>query len=114
LLPQPWRARTEFDLAPGVPDPSAFPRAAWLRAERAALAEAGSAELGYRNPRGNERLRTVLAGWLTRTRGLRAASGDIVIVTGVAQALALLGQVLRARGTTRIAVEDPCWSHSRT
>jgi GntR family transcriptional regulator/MocR family aminotransferase len=107
LLPLPWRARTEIDLSPGVPDLSAFPRAAWLRAERSALAEAGAADLGYGDPRGNERLRTVLAGWLTRTRGLRATPGDIVIVTGVAQALALLGQVLRARGTTRIAVEDP-------
>jgi GntR family transcriptional regulator/MocR family aminotransferase len=90
-----------------VPDLSAFPRAAWLRAERSALAEAGAADLGYGDPRGNERLRTMLAGWLTRTRGLRATPGDLVIVTGVAQALALLGQVLRARGTTRIAVEDP-------
>jgi len=107
LLPLPWRARTEIDLSPGVPDLSAFPRAAWLRAERAALAQAGAADLGYGDPRGNERLRTVLAGWLARTRGLRAAPGDIVIVTGVAQALALLGQVLRARGTIRIAVEDP-------
>jgi len=107
LLPLPWRARTEIDLSPGVPDLSAFPRAAWLRAERAALAQAGAADLGYWDPRGNERLRTVLAGWLARTRGLRAAPGDVVIVTGVAQALALLGQVLRARGTIRIAVEDP-------
>jgi GntR family transcriptional regulator/MocR family aminotransferase len=107
LLPLPWRARTEIDLSPGVPDLSAFPRTAWLRAERAALAEAGAADLGYGDPRGNERLRTVLAGWLMRTRGLCAAPGDIVIVTGVAQALALLGQVLRARGMTRIAVEDP-------
>ena len=107
LLPLPWRARTEIDLSPGVPDLSAFPRAAWLRAERAALAQAGAADLGYGDPRGNERLRTVLAGWLARTRGLRAAPGDVVIVTGVAQALALLGQVLRARGTIRIAVEDP-------
>ena len=107
LLPLPWRSRTEIDLSPGVPDLSAFPCAEWLRAERTALAEAGAADLGYGDPRGNERLRTVLAGWLTRTRGLRATPGDIVIVTGVAQALALLGQVLRARGTTTIAVEDP-------
>jgi len=106
-FPLPWRGRTEIDLSPGVPDLSAFPRAAWLRAERAALAEAGAADLGYGDPRGNRRLRTVLAGWLARTRGLRAAPDDIIVVTGVAQALALLGQVLRARGTTEVAVEDP-------
>src|SRR5205807_2099192 len=39
--------------------------------------------------------------------GLRAAPGDIIVVTGVAQALALLARVLRARGLGEIAVEDP-------
>jgi GntR family transcriptional regulator/MocR family aminotransferase len=106
-LPQRWRATTELDLSPGVPDLSAFPRAAWLRAERAALAEAGPADLGYGDSRGSQRLRTELAGWLARTRGLRAAAADIIIVSGVAQALALLAQVLRPRGITRVGVEDP-------
>lgn len=39
-LPRRWRAHAEIDLSPGVPDLSAFPRAAWLRAERAVLAHA--------------------------------------------------------------------------
>ncbi len=42
-LPRPWRAQAELDLSPGVPDLSGFPRAAWLRAERAVLAQASSA-----------------------------------------------------------------------
>ena len=107
LLPQPWRARAELDLSPGVPDLSGFPRAAWLRAERSVLDRASVAELGYGDPRGNPSLRRELAGWLTRTRGLRAAPDDIIVVSGVAQALALLAQWLTARGHTRIAVEDP-------
>jgi GntR family transcriptional regulator / MocR family aminotransferase len=113
LLPQPWRSSAEIDLSPGVPDLSGFPRAAWLRAERAVLAEASASELGYGDPRGNERLRTELAGWLTRTRGLRADPDDVIIVAGVAQALALLAQVLRARGEDSMAVEDPGSSGSR-
>ena len=36
-----------------------------------------------------------LAGWLARTRGLRADPDDIIVVTGVAQALALLARVLQ-------------------
>jgi GntR family transcriptional regulator/MocR family aminotransferase len=107
LLPQPWRARAELDLSPGVPDLSGFPRGAWLRAERSVLDRASVAELGYGDPRGNQSLRRELAGWLTRTRGLRAAPDDIIIVSGVAQALALLAQWLNAHGRTRIAVEDP-------
>ena len=107
LLPQPWRARAELDLSPGVPDLAGFPRAAWLRAERSVLERASVAELGYGDPRGSEPLRRELAGWLARTRGLRAVADDIIIVSGVAQALALLAQCLTAHGTTRIAVEDP-------
>jgi GntR family transcriptional regulator / MocR family aminotransferase len=52
-------------------------------------------------------LRRELAGWLARTRGLRVAADDIIIVSGVAQALALLAQWLNARGRTGIAMEDP-------
>ncbi|MFI5083577.1 MAG: PLP-dependent aminotransferase family protein [Streptosporangiales bacterium] len=107
LLPQRWRARAEIDLSPGVPDLSGFPRVAWLRAEKLVLEQASVADLGYGDPRGSQWLRTELAGWLARTRGLRADPDDIIVVTGVAQALALLAQVLRARAVREIAVEDP-------
>jgi GntR family transcriptional regulator/MocR family aminotransferase len=108
LLPERWRTRAEIDLSPGLPDLSGFPRAAWMRAERLVLEQASAADLGYGDPRGSQWLRAELAGWLARTRGLRAGPGDIIIVTGVAQALALLARVLRARAAAgEIAVEDP-------
>jgi GntR family transcriptional regulator / MocR family aminotransferase len=107
VLPQRWRTSAELDLSPGVPDLSGFPRATWLRAERWVLEQASAADLGYGDPRGSETLRRELAGWLARTRGLRAAPDDIIVVTGVAQALALLAQWLFAQGRTGIAVEDP-------
>jgi len=68
-LPLRWLGRAEIDLSPGVPDLSGFPRAAWLRAERAVLERASVADLGYGDPRGSEWLRAELAGWLARTRG---------------------------------------------
>jgi GntR family transcriptional regulator / MocR family aminotransferase len=107
VLPQRWRMHAELDLSPGVPDLSGFPRAAWLRAERAVLDRASVADLGYGDPRGSQWLRDELAGWLARTRGLRATAEDVIIVSGVAQALALLAQWLYAAGRTPIAVEDP-------
>jgi GntR family transcriptional regulator/MocR family aminotransferase len=109
VLPRRWRAAAEFDLSPGVPDLSGFPRAAWLRAERAVFAHASTADLGYGDPRGSEWLRTELAGWLGRTRGLSVSPDEIIIVTGVAQALTLLAQwVVRSGGSSRgIAMEDP-------
>jgi GntR family transcriptional regulator/MocR family aminotransferase len=107
VLPQRWRTSAELDLSPGVPDLSGFPRATWLRAERWVLEHASAADLGYGDPRGSDVLRRELAGWLARTRGLRVAPDDIIVVTGVAQGLALMAQWLSARGRTGIAVEDP-------
>ena len=86
------------DLSPGVPDLSAFPRNAWLRAERAVLAETPPDDLGYGDPRGHPRLRAALAPWLARTRGLRVSPDDILVVSGVAQAFALIAQQLRRDG----------------
>ena len=106
-LPRRWREAAELDLSPGVPDLSGFPRAAWLRAERHVLTHASVRDLGYPDLRGIRWLRTELAGWLSRTRGLRTDPDDIIVVTGVAQALTLLAQQLHAGGSTEIAIEDP-------
>ncbi len=107
LLPVRTPADVDVDLSPGVPDLSAFPRAAWLRAERTVLSTAGAADLGYGDPRGSARLRTELAAWLARTRGLRATPEEVVVVAGVAQSLALFAQLHHARGETVIAMEEP-------
>ncbi|MGV9802072.1 MocR-like pyridoxine biosynthesis transcription factor PdxR [Mycobacterium sp. NPDC003449] len=107
-LPRPRiPAREGVDLSPGVPDLSAFPRAIWLRAERAVLSETSAEDLGYGDPRGHPRLRAALAPWLGRTRGLRVHPDEILVVAGVAQAAALLAQQLRGGGADTIAVEDP-------
>jgi GntR family transcriptional regulator/MocR family aminotransferase len=97
----------DLDLSPGVPDLSAFPRTAWLRAERAVLDRVTGADLGYGDPGGTPRLRSELVGWLARTRGVRAEADDVVICGGVAQGLALLAHVLRGEGRNAVAVEDP-------
>nr|WP_184956865.1 PLP-dependent aminotransferase family protein [Actinoplanes abujensis] len=106
-LPLPPADGIDFDLSPGVPDLSAFPRTAWLRAERAVLDEVTAADLGYGDPGGTPGLRAELAAWLGRTRGVRAEPDDVIVVGGVAQALALLAQTLHAAGRSRVAVEDP-------
>ena len=95
-----------YDLRPGSPDLSAFPRAGWLSAARKALSGAPSRALGYSDPRGRPELRTVLAAYLGRTRGVRVAPDRIVVCAGFTQGLALLCQVLPDVGVTRIAVED--------
>jgi GntR family transcriptional regulator/MocR family aminotransferase len=100
-------APARIDLSPGTPDLAAFPRAAWLRAERAVLDNLVPADFGYGDPRGSPSLRLAVTDWLARNRGIRADPGEVTIVAGVAQALALLAQVLREHGITEVAVEDP-------
>ncbi|MCF6521994.1 PLP-dependent aminotransferase family protein [Streptomyces sp. JJ36] len=96
-----------IDLSPGLPDLSAFPRTAWLRAERAVLDGLSAPDLGYGDPRGSETLRRAVSRWLARNRGIRADPDEVLIVAGVAQALGLIAQVLRDDGTGAAAVEDP-------
>ncbi|WP_328619524.1 MocR-like pyridoxine biosynthesis transcription factor PdxR [Streptomyces sp. NBC_00354] len=96
-----------IDLSPGVPDLTAFPRTAWLQAERRVLAGLTAADFGYGNPQGTPALRAAVTGWLARNRGIRADPDEVVVVAGVAQALGLLAQVLREDGVRRVAVEDP-------
>ena len=59
------------DLRPGRPDPTSFPRAAWLRALRRALATAPGSAFGLGDARGRIELREQLAAYLARSRGLR-------------------------------------------
>jgi GntR family transcriptional regulator/MocR family aminotransferase len=100
-------APSRVDFTPGRPDLTAFPRAAWLRAERAVFTDLSAEHLGYGDPRGVPQLRRAVTGWLARTRGMRVAPDDVLIVAGTAQALTLLHPVLRADGIDAVAVEDP-------
>jgi GntR family transcriptional regulator/MocR family aminotransferase len=109
---EPSPAPSRYDLRPGTPDLALFPRAAWAAAQRRALREVADADLGYPPPGGHPRLRAALAAYLGRVRGVQAAPERIVVCGGVAEAVALVGRVLRAGGARRVAVEDP--SHPGT
>ena len=98
-------ADPRYDLRAGVPAVSAFPRRAWQAAGRSALAAAGDQVLGYPDPRGLAELRTALAGYLGRARGVLARPENIVICTGFVQALALICRVLCERGKSVLAIE---------
>lgn len=100
-------ASTTIDLSPGLPDLTAFPRSAWLRAERIVLSKFSAGDLAYGDPCGAPVFRVAVSRWLARNRGIQVDPAEVIIVAGVAQALALLARVLAPRGITRIAVEDP-------
>ncbi|MFF9781107.1 GntR family transcriptional regulator / MocR family aminotransferase [Streptomyces sp. SceaMP-e96] len=92
---------------PGLPDLGGFPRARWLAAYRHVLMNMSSADFGYGDPRGHQQLRAELAVYLRRTRGSVIDPERVVVVNGVAEGLALLGDVVAASGRPRIGVEDP-------
>ena len=99
--------RARFDFRPSVPDVSTFPRAAWLRSLRDALATITDADLGYGDPRGVEVLRTALAEYLGRVRGVVADPEQIIVTNGYTQGLGLVCHALAGGGAKRIALEDP-------
>ena len=96
-----------FDFRPSVPDVSTFPRAAWLRSFKEALRSISNADLGYHDANGVEALRTALADYLGRVRGVVAEPSRVVVTSGYTQGLGIVCHTLAATGEKRIAIEDP-------
>jgi GntR family transcriptional regulator/MocR family aminotransferase len=101
-------AHPRYNLWPGEPDLSAFPRGEWLTAARKAIADAPDAVFGYGDPRGLPTLRGALAEYLTRTRGVVTAPGgeNVVICSGFHHGVEVVSRALRAAGASTVAVEE--------
>jgi GntR family transcriptional regulator/MocR family aminotransferase len=101
----PWVPDARWDLFPGRPDLSQFPRNAWLAAARRVLHDAPNGVFDYGEPRGAAALREALAHYLARSRGVLADPDRIVVCGGLTHAMTALGKVLGERGD--LALEDP-------
>jgi GntR family transcriptional regulator / MocR family aminotransferase len=97
----------------GLPDPALFPRVEWLRHYRAAINDVPNRELGYPGPLGVLQLREALANYTARVRGVATTPDQLLITSGLTQAVVLVARALRARGVDAIAVEDPCFGFHR-
>ncbi|MEV0797281.1 PLP-dependent aminotransferase family protein [Kribbella sp. NPDC050281] len=95
-----------YDLTPGAPDVSTFPRGEWLTAARKALTAAPNEAFGLGDPRGRIELRRMLADYLARARGVRADPERVLICSGYVQGVSLLSEVLRNLGGTTVSVEE--------
>ena len=104
---RPRPAPAVIDFRPSIPELSTFPRAAWLRATRAALHALPDRYFGYSNPRGLPQLRRAVAEYLGRVRGVVADTDQVVICNGFAHGLSLVARQLLDTGHTTFAVEDP-------
>ncbi|MFI1917343.1 PLP-dependent aminotransferase family protein [Nocardia sp. NPDC020380] len=112
----PWGSRgassgapvdVRFDLRSGRPDTQAFPRNAWARAMRLALRDAPGEAFGFGDPRGRIELRSTLAAYLGRSRGVRVDPENLVICSGYTQGLGLLVEAFTELGLTTVGMEDP-------
>jgi GntR family transcriptional regulator/MocR family aminotransferase len=84
-----------------------FPRAVWARCLRNAATTITDADLSYGDPRGVVELRSALADYLGRVRGVVATTETVVITSGYTQSLAIIGRALSQAGARRIALESP-------
>ncbi|MGI5481109.1 PLP-dependent aminotransferase family protein [Streptomyces lavendofoliae] len=104
--PPARRSGAAHTLHPGTPDLGSFPRAEWLKAARRALTSAPHEALGYGGTHGRVELRTALADYLARARGVHADPDRIVVCSGFVHGLRLMAQVLRGRKVRDVAVES--------
>jgi GntR family transcriptional regulator / MocR family aminotransferase len=103
-VPAP-RRQPAHGLGPGATEYAEFPRAPWLAAARRAFAAAPHSAFGYGDPLGRVELRTALADYLSRVRGVYAEPRQIVIISGFHHGLAVIARALRAQGSDTVAVE---------
>lgn len=94
-----------IDFGSGVPDLGTFPRKAWLRALKESLDNAEDSELGYSSVFGYRPLRSSLAQYLMKYKGIRCSYEQIVIVNGTADAIALLAILFR-KTMSRVLIES--------
>jgi GntR family transcriptional regulator / MocR family aminotransferase len=104
--PQPAQRRPKYVLLPGSPNLAEFPRKQWLAAARRALTTAPHDAFGYSGPLGRVELRTALADYLARARGVYAEPDRIIICAGFHHGLTLMAQALKARDVKAVAVES--------
>jgi GntR family transcriptional regulator / MocR family aminotransferase len=102
---RPTQPRLDHDFRPGHPDLSSFPRTEWSRAVKRALNAAPFEAFGYTDPHGQPELRSALAEYLARARGVRARQDNIVICSGAAEGLNIVAGALAGDGVAAVAVE---------
>src|ERR1017187_2575261 len=98
-----------IDLRAGLPWTEGIDRAAWRRAWRQAAAAPIS---NWPDTRGLPALRSVLTGYLRRSRAVRCAPGQVLVTRGVSASLSLLATALLRPGD-RVGIEEPGYQVAR-
>jgi len=94
------------DFTAGTPDLRSFPRKEWSRYLKEAAGVGPDSMYDYGDIRGEYELRSSIAAYLYRTRGMQCHPDRIMIVSGSADGLALAANALHPRYHS-IYLEDP-------
>lgn len=89
--------------------PLDFPARVWKKAMTATLSHRPD-RLAYSDPRGSERIRKALQGYLWRARSLSCGLEQIIIVNGPQQGLDLCARLLLDPGDAPHAGLDHAWA----
>ncbi len=98
-----------YDFRIGRPSPQAFPVRVWRAYGNSLLHSAPHYMAEYAPAGGLSALRARIADFLFATKAIRVAPEQVVIVSGIQEALSLLAAHFLER-ERRVAVESPCYS----
>ena len=90
----------------GDPDASLFPVTQWARCLKDACLDAPPALFQYGPAAGELPLRSAIAAYLLRSKGIACAPEHVLVIPGAARGVELLVSALAPGGP--VAVEDPC------
>lgn len=106
------RPGLRYDFRYGRPTFDEFPHEIWRRMLAARMRRTSPDSFGYAPPAGYAPLRTAIADYLARARGMSCGADQIVIVNGSQQAFDLVARVLLDPGDA-VVVEEPGYHGSR-
>ncbi|TWT08787.1 PLP-dependent aminotransferase family protein [Reyranella sp. CPCC 100927] len=100
------QARPSFDFSFGNPGADAFPALAWRRLVLQKLAQTGTLLARPGDPSGLPELRHAIADHLGPARGLAIHADQVIIVSGVQEALNVICRLFAVGGTS-VVIENP-------
>jgi GntR family transcriptional regulator/MocR family aminotransferase len=101
-----------YDFRPCVPDLERLSYESWRRSVVRTAWSLPAADFDYGDPAGSAELRREIASYLGRARGIVCRGEEIVVVSGLAQALDLATRILVDAGES-VLVEDPHYLGAR-
>jgi GntR family transcriptional regulator / MocR family aminotransferase len=109
VVPDTGPQRARIDFWPGRPNPNLFPMHLVRRLARIErMSTAGQDLTEYGDAFGMRELREAIALHLETARGILASEGQIVITSGIQEALNIVSRLFVDRGT-QVLVENPCY-----